>query len=365
MRLSISSLCTAFSVALLAGCAGNLSGQSNSIPNAASQGRSAHSNHAAVSLVAAWMLPSGGQRLQLGMGLPDKKKKAKGGIYGSEFYSNSSDAEGLINGYPNPDSKNVKPTCTINGYAINGWGIDNSGDLILPVSDNSTVLPSINVYAGPKLCGKLMGSVPDSTGQASDAKSFDAKKDSIYASEIVNDTSGVGDVVICSLKSNSCGTPVTNSAITGYGGGVAVNSKGDCWLSAATSTTSGFVLVYWKGCKGSGAVATGTKNAAFGGLFFDAKGNLVSIDASGALYVYSGCDPKCTVVSSSTLKGASIFGNLNSKGNQVAIGDVANSDIDVYSYTPKGVKYLYSFNNDLDGTGFTEAGGFDPTNKAL
>jgi hypothetical protein len=124
-------------------------------------------------------------------------------------------------------------------------------------------------------------------------------------------------------------------------------------------------LVYWKGCKGKGAVATGTKNAAFGGLFFDTKGNLVSIDATGPLYVYSGCNPKCKVVSSSTLKGASIFGNLNQKGDEVAIGDVANNDVDVYKYAPTGVKYLYSFNNGLEGTGYIEAAGFSPTNKSL
>ena len=366
MRYFTSALCTAVGVGLLAACGGNLSGQSGSVPSLISPSRAEQANNRTpISLVAPWMRATGIQRLHLGMAFPDKKKKPAGGLYGSEFYSNLSEAEGLINGYPNPNSKNSAPTCTIDGYAINGWGIDLQQNLILPSASDATSEPSINVYAGPKLCGKLLGSIADTNGQASDAKSFDATKDSIYVGEILSTSTKVGDVLICSLKTSSCGAPVTNSSITGYGGGIVADTKGDCWMSAATSATSGFVLVYWKGCKGAGAVATGTKNAGFGGLFFDAKGNLVSIDVTGALYVYSGCDPKCKVVSSSTLQGDSIFGNLNQKGNEVAIGDVTNSDIDVYKYAPTGVKYLYSFNNGLDGTTYTEAAGFSPTNKNL
>ena len=367
MRYFTSALCTAVGVGLLAACAGNLSGQSGSVPGLISPSRVAQANNRApISLVAAWMRPTGIQRLHLGTAFPDKKKKAAGGLYGSEFYSNAtSDAEGLINAYPNPNSKNSAPTCTIDGYAINGWGVDLKQNLILPSASTASLEPSVNIYAGPKLCGKLLGSIPDTNGQASDAKSFDATKDSIYVGEILSSSTGEGDILICSLKMDSCGPPVTNSSITGYGGGIAADTKGDCWMSGATSTTTGFVLVYWKGCKGNGAVATGTKNAGFGGLFFDAKGNLVSIDVTGALYVYSGCDPKCKVVSSSTLKGDSILGNLNQKGDEVAIGDVTNVDVDVYKYAPTGLKYLYSFNNDLDGTGFTEAAGFSPTNKNL
>jgi hypothetical protein len=365
MRFSISVVCTTLGIALLSGCASSLSGQSGSIPNAQSQARLSPGVRAPISLVAPWMLASGVQRLHLGTGGVEPNAKAAGGIYGSEFYGNPSQSEGMINGYPNPDSKNGKPTCTIAGYAINGWDVDLQGNLVLPAADSASAEPTVNIYKGPGLCGKLVGQIADSTGQASDAKSFNALKDPIYVGEILNASTSEGDVVICTLKSHDCGSPITNSKVTGYGGGVAINTKGDCWLSAGTSTTTGFVLVYWKGCKGAGAVATGTKNAALGGLFFDTKGNLVSIDSTGSLFVYGGCNPKCKLISSSALKGASIFGNLNAKGDQVVVGDITNSDIDVYSYAPSGIKYLYSFNKSLNGTGFTEAGGFDPTNKAL
>jgi len=187
MRFFTSSLCTAVGVALLAGCVESASGQSGSVPSVLSEGRIAHGNYAPLNLVSAWMLPAGVERLHLATGLPDKKK-AHGGLYGSEFCTNSCRTAGLINGYPDPDKKNVKPTCTINGNAITGWGIDLKGDLILPwaKSGNEPEInePDINIYAGPKLCGAQIGSIPDPDGQITDAKSFDATKDSIYVSEL-------------------------------------------------------------------------------------------------------------------------------------------------------------------------------------
>ncbi len=333
---------------------GGILNQAGSVPNAGNA-------HVPISLVPDWKHPVGVQRLRLGFVYPDKK--AAGGLYGSEFYGPGS-SEGLINGYPNPNSKNGKPTCTIDGYAINGWGIDTAGDLILPGNIVSNAEPMVNVYQGPGLCGKLLGSITDSIGQAADAKSFNAVKDNIYIGNLESTSAGTGNIVICSLKKKLCGTTVSSSLITGYGAGVAIDTKGDCWMSGATQTITGFVLVYWKGCKGKGVAATGTKNSQFGGLFFDTKGNMVSIDATGMVYVYKGCTPKCTLVSSSKLKGASIFGNLNAAGNELVLGDTDNEQIDVYKYAPTGVKYMYSFNNGLTGT-HVETGGFDPTNKQL
>ena len=101
MRYFTSALCTAVGVGLLAACAGNLSGQSGSVPSLTSPSRVAQANNRVpISLVAAWMRPTGIQRLHLGTAFPDKKKKSAGGLYGSEFYSSpTSDAEGLINAY--------------------------------------------------------------------------------------------------------------------------------------------------------------------------------------------------------------------------------------------------------------------------
>jgi len=86
MRISILSLCTAVGVALLAGCSGNLSGQSSSIPNMQSQARLANGGHAPISLVSAWMLPSGEQRLHLAASALQGDAKSAAGIYGSVFF---------------------------------------------------------------------------------------------------------------------------------------------------------------------------------------------------------------------------------------------------------------------------------------
>ena len=324
----------------------------------------ASSRYGIVSLVPANLQsPVGEQRLKLGFVYRDAKSASY--LYGSEFESSGS-GEGQINAYKNPDPKNSKPICDIPGYAVNGWGVDNAGDLILPSGTSISSEPTVNVYQGPKPCGKELGSITDSTGQAASATSFNAVKDKIYVGEIASASAGTGEIVICTLKSKACGTPITNSAITGHGAGVAIDSKGDCWMSAATSTNAGFLMVYWKGCKGAGVVATGTKNGGFGGLFFDTKGNLVSIDVSGTTsYTYKGCTPKCTLVGSLTMKGQSIFGNLNAAGTELAVGDIQNSQIDVYKYTPTKLTYMYSFNNGLNGTGFIIGGGFNPTNKQL
>ena len=354
--LSVVALATLFTACSGAGAGIATNQAGGAIPNASG-------GHGLVNLVPSWLHPAAGVK-QLKLDFVYPAKKSAGALYGSEFETVGS-GEGQINAYKNPDTKNVAPECDIQGYAINGWGVDNAGDLILPAGSSISSSVSVNVYQGPKPCGKLLGTITDSTGQPADAKSFNAIKDKIYVGEIASTASATGEIVICTLKSLACGTPITNSSITGHGAGVAIDAKGDCWMSAGTATNTGFLLVYWKGCKGAGVVATGTKNAAFGGLFFDTKGNLVSIDVSGNLYVYKGCTPKCTVVGTMALKGASIFGTLNAAGTEFAVGDVANNQIDVYKYTPTKLTYMYSFNNDLTGTGFIESGGFNPTNKQL
>ena len=41
------------------------------------------------------------------------------------------------------------------------------------------------------------------------------------------------------------------------------------------------------------------------------------------------------------------YGSLNEKGNELALGDIAYGQVDVYSYKPAHVAYLYSFNKGL------------------
>jgi hypothetical protein len=157
---------------------------------------------------------------------------------------------------------------------------------------------------------------------------------------------------------------VTSPHITYYGGGVALAANGDCWMTSEDSASlSSATLTYFAGCKGSGEVAKGWKNAYYGGLFFDKSGNLVSIDFdTPALWVYKGCDPDCTLVGGPfPLEGDSFYGNLNAKGTQLVLGDSQYGQVDVYRYTPTSVTYQYSFNHGLNASDNVEAAGFSKT----
>lgn len=339
---------------LLAGCSGSNLG--SSLPNAGSQSQIARGAHVApASMVPAWMQPAGMKRLRLDdVIIPDKHKKKAGMIYASQFY------ESQVLGYPSNNKSNKGPTCTLGSSSspldyVNGFGTDSKGDVLVPADTSAGY--TFTVF-GPK-CGAALWSASVSSGQPADAFASNATSSALVG-EIVDDSTGGGAVMICS-KASGCGTPFTNSAVTGYGGGVAMAKNGDCWLSAEKVSFSGFVLVYFKGCTGSGEVATGTSNTYYGGLFIDKKGQLGAIDLSGSLYVYSGCNPACTLVSTSSLHGESIFGGLNKKGTLFTAGNYGNSEVDVYTYSPtKGVTYSYSFNSGLTSGEDSEAAHFAP-----
>lgn len=311
--------------------------------------------HPALTLVPAWARPAGVAKLHLNDISPDHKKKAKGLIYAGEFYGTT------VYGYPNPDNTNKPASCTLTGLAdVNGFSADAKGNTAIPAYVSGTYL-SVNVFA-PN-CGKLLWSATDSAGQPAD--SFGTNDTAqVLVGEIANYTTGGGAVLICS-KASGCGTPNAPSGI-GYGAGVAMAKNGDCWLSAENASFSAFELFYFKGCKGTGQVATGTSNAYYGGLFIDTKGNLGSFSyADSKLYVYKGCAPACTLVSSSTLHGESLFGGLDKKGKTMAAGDFSNGSVDVYKYSSSGVTYQYSITNGLSSSLDVEAGIPAPSNKKI
>jgi hypothetical protein len=128
-----------------------------------------------------------------------------------------------------------------------------------------------------------------------------------------------------------------------------MDNSGNCWGDGIDP--SGLAtLTYFAGCSGGGVQATGFVNSSFGGIDIDASGNLVTIDGfAPAVYVYSGCNPACTLVGGPfPLIGDAIFGHLNSKfNNKLATGNFVNGQIDIYRYTPTSLTYAYSFNNGL------------------
>lgn len=358
MRLIKSAICTIVAAGLLGGCAGYASGPNAAMPAASSQTHLVHSIYDDVRVVNYQQVLN--KIFHPDKFLPDKKKKATNGIYVSEFDNTS------IFGYATNNKANKGPICTISGVSyVNDMGVDGKGNLMDPDGGSGYVM----LFKGPTMCGKRTTLLLDSYGQPSDAASTDSSSDIIAVSNIFDHVSGKdvpGSVTICTVASSGCGTNLTNSSID-EAAGVAVGTKGNCWSDASTLGSGGGspALVYFKGCKGSGVVATGFKNQSFGGLDIDSKGNLVTIDANDTVvYVYSGCAPACkTVAGPLALHGTSVFGKVNSTGTEFAATDMANAAVDVYAYTGTKLTYQYSFTNGLTSSLVPLGIAFNPRSK--
>ncbi|HET6275036.1 MAG TPA: hypothetical protein VFE16_03760 [Candidatus Cybelea sp.] len=350
MRPDTKALCVALVSLFLAGC-----GARNLAPAlyaaASSAGTSAD---APVSVVPPWIHPF---MLRTEPSQPfvydDKKHKKKMvGLYAAQF-----DGPDLL-GYVSPNKKDEKAICHVAASFVNGFSVDNLGDLVVP----NGYPAAVSVYKGPHACKTLVGKFTDSYGQASDAVAADATTGTIVVGNIEESASKkVGNIAVCTLK-GGCTRVLHSSHIGYYGGGVAyAKTTGDCWISSEDNPSfSKATLTFFKACKGSGQAATGWKNAFYGGLMRDHGGHLISVDwETPAIWVYDGCNPGCKVVGGPfPLNGDSFYGNLNSKGDELAIGDIAYGQVDVYSYKPTSVTYLYSFHKGLNQEYDVEAGAF-------
>ena len=226
--------------------------------------------------------PDGTEQLGKGTGKGKGKGKGKSGIYASQFYGST------ILGYADPNTANHAPTCTVSPASyLNDIDVDPTGNLIQPDGGTGAVV----VYKGSRRCGPLLGSFVDPYGQPSDASSLDAATDTIAVGNIFDASGGPGSVSVCTLSAPvNCPTNLTNSAIYELFG-VAMDGSGNCYASAYDGSGNP-TLTYFAGCAGAGVAATGYQNAAPGGLEFDSAGNLLAIDPTGQLYVYTGC-PNC------------------------------------------------------------------------
>jgi hypothetical protein len=285
----------------------------------------------------------------------DKKHKKIVGLYAAEFYGPD------LLGYIAPNKGNTKPICKIAAAYVNGFSVDSVGNLVVP----NGYPAEVTVYKGPRACRTQMGKFTDTYGQASDAVAGDASTGQIVVGNIEQSGSKKsGNIAVCTLK-GGCTRVLHSSHISYYGGGVAYSkSTGDCWMASENDPSfSKATLTFFKGCKGSGQAASGWKNAFYGGLMRDHVGNLISVDwETPAIWVYKGCNPECHVVGGPfPLEGDSFYGNLNGKGDELALGDIAYGQVDVYSYKPTHVAYLYSFNKGLTQGNDVEAAAFTPS----
>jgi hypothetical protein len=281
---------------------------------------------------------------------------AKGGLYVSQFNSPS------ILGYKGNNKKNGPPTCTIPGVQyLNGVAVDGKGNVIDPDGGSRSII----IFKGPGMCGANAASTSDPYGQLVDAASNNALKDKIAVANMMDNGSKPGSVSVCTMKSG-CKTNLTNSAIFEMVG-VAMDKKGNCWASAYNQQFLP-ALVYFAKCKGAGVSATGYQNTSPGGLDIDNAGNLVAIDTSanniGALWVYAGCKPDCTLVGGPfALHGETFWGHLNENSTAFATANYVAGEIDVYKYSTSALTFLYSFTNGLTPSDSVKGVAYNPRSK--
>jgi len=270
-----------------------------------------------------------------------------------------------VDAWPNPDTENLGPTCAIGApyqtlKYVKGFAVDPYGYLVVPaeISNSAPYTWTVSVWK-PNCNARVWQVELPSNEIAVDAYSNGATNGAVLAVQRTS-SSAVNGLVVCAPS--GCGLPFTNPAIT-YANGVAVSKKGECWLQGS-GQGSVYELVYFPNCNGSGELATGVRNSSGYGLFIDTEGHLGSIDGQAEkLWVYSGCNPACSLVSQSTLMNTPVYGGLDAKGENLVIGDPCEcgETLDVYKYSPtSGATYSYSITNEV---GADWGAHFSPRNK--
>jgi hypothetical protein len=368
MRLLSTALCTTVAVALLAGCSGNMAQTTPSGQGTTTQTQDFRNAHHHVR--PHWYSPANfydnGQAARpffhstlAALTKPTTSLPSKG-LYVNQFYGFA------VLAYQNKNTGNNPAFCNVptgSGSGVNGIDVDGAGNLITPMAANGSGAHAVTVWQGPGMCGPELGTFLDQYGQPSDAASFNAATGTIIVGNIFDNSSLAGSISICTL-SGGCTANLTNSTTMYKVAGVALAANGDCWASAEDYSGAG-PLTYFAGCTGAGVQATGFMNTDYGSLEFDKNGNLVSIDKLGQqLWIYSGCNPACTVVGGPfPLIGESVFGSLNKQSMAFMAGDRTNGQVDVYYYSPTSLTYWYSFNNGLTPTGAVEGVAYNPAAK--
>ena len=284
---------------------------------------------------------------------PAAKPDVAGGIYVSIRYGLS------IFGYKPVNRTNDPPICWLLGVASYNIAVDGNGNLFAP----DFLHDQIYVFHGPGMCGPGVKSIADPYGPPTDAAGFDALHGTFVVVHATGFASGSpGGAELCSLTTG-CTQQLAGSA-EHLVGGVAMANNGDCWESALTKANKA-KLIYFQGCSKAGVAASHFANASQGGLDIDDSGNLVAISARDAkLYVYQGCDPSCTRLGGPfRLKGAPFYGHLNQTLTRLAVADTRNGLADVYAYSPKRVRFLYSFGKNLNGSQVVSGIAFNPRSK--
>ncbi|MFY9632471.1 MAG: hypothetical protein WAJ94_12775 [Candidatus Cybelea sp.] len=275
------------------------------------------------------------------------------GIYVSIRYGLS------IFGFQPVNRANDPPFCFLLGVASYNIAVDGNGNLFAP----DFLHDQIYVFRGPGMCGPGVKSIVDPYGPPTDAAGPDALHGTFVVVHTTGFTSGSpGGAELCSLSAG-CTQPLAGSA-EHLVGGVVMANNGDCWESALTKAHKA-KIIYFQACSKAGVAASNFANASQGGLDIDDAGNLVAISARDAkLYVYRGCDPACTRIGGPfRLRGAPFYGHLNQTSTRLAVADTRNGLVDIYAYSPKRVRFLYSFGKGLTGSQVVSGIAFNPRSR--
>jgi hypothetical protein len=351
MRLLLTAISTSVTLALLAGCTGNAASPSSTTTGALGLA-GLHENP--VSVIPQNYLPVRIKPMR-GKVAPDFARR---GIYVSAL------SDTHLYGFPKNNSGNEPPFCSVPATDVNGFGVDNSGNLIVPEGAGG-----ITVWKGPAMCGKIQTppvTITDPFGVAVDASAINATTGNIAVANDFGLTVGPGSIAICTLASGTCSTNLTNPNMS-RAASVATNSAGDCWADGINGSEEA-VLIYFAGCAGPGQLATGFLNPADGGIDIDSHGNLVTTSILGpsftlpsVVYVYSGCNPACTLLSSTPIAGLSMYGHVGKQNSRYVTTDLLFADVEVYQYKKTGLTLLYSFTGGLPcATNECEAAAYDP-----
>jgi hypothetical protein len=280
------------------------------------------------------------------------------GIYVTEYRNGSN---GVVLGYRSRNRDSDKPICSKASPYAHDIAVDIKGNLIVAGGFGQAT-----VYGGRSACRKKLGALQVGwSGLAVDAASINAVNGTVAVAAL-QDGSGPGSIEICTL-SDGCTANLKNDQMN-FVIGVALAKDGTCWASSQEGPGTGYavVLTYFKGCTGSGETARDFQNLAPGGLDIDNYGDLVSVSSSpsSAVYVYSGCRPRCKLIGGPfPLRGTTTYGHLNMMSTRFVAADSQFSEVDVYKYSPAAMTYLYSFNNGIAPSSGIMGAAFDPRSK--
>lgn len=281
---------------------------------------------------------------------------SRGGIYVSEFFSTQ------IYEYQHENTSNNPPSCTYSNILYpNDIAADDRAHIIDPDGGSRSIM----IFQGNGQCGKLLATIHDKYGQPTDATSANAMTGTIAVANFRSARGSGhkgGTITLCTVKSG-CTANLVNSNFYQVVG-VAVARDGDCWATAANASNQA-TLTYFQGCTGPGETATGFENQNIGGLDIDKDGNLAVISSTDAqLYIYSGCNPACTLVSGPfALQGQAMYGHFNRQSMVFATADYQYGQVDVYKYQNEQLTYWYSFNNGLSASNLVEGVAYAPRSR--